>query len=306
MANKKSIKNTNREINDTNIDVESAINIEEIKKEIVEYAENSVNSKIEDLVKRTDRRIISFKNKSIFKRNIIILILLCLSGFLTYLLYNEGYFDKFFNHKEFNSESAIQEDAELGEIETIEDEETKLDKLKKEYSYLLDNINISEENPYLIDLYNGKLNNKMKLSIAIANIDKEKIVQDEDVYTVSEEDLKLEYAKLFNIDKYKATSFLLNDIDIKYLKSGNMYLFYEPIDFISHIKREIIGINVKDNIVRIIAVEGVVIDNILYNSTNEVISKNNISIIDNCKKLNKITYVFEKLNDKYILTNIEV
>lgn len=305
MANKKSIKNTNREINDTNIDVEPSINIEEIKKEIVEYAENSVNSKIEDLVKKADRRIISSKNKSIFKRNIIILILLCLSGFLTYLLYNEGYFDKFFNHKENTSETVATEESKPEE-QIEEDEETKLDKLKKEYSYLLDNINISEENPYLIDLYNGKLNNKMKLSIAFANIDKEKIVQDEDVYTVSEEDLKFEYAKLFNIDKYKATSFLLNDIDIKYLKSGSMYIFYEPIDFISHIKREIIGINVKDNIVRIIAVEGVVIDNILYNSTNEIISKNNISIIDNCKKLNKITYVFEKLNDKYILTNIEV
>ena len=299
MANKKAIEKDKK-------DITSELNIDEIKKEVVEHAFNSVDNKIEELVRKTDKRIINIKNRSIFKRNLVIIILLCLSLFLTYLLYNEGYFDKFFNHKENTSETVVTEETKPEE-QIEEDEESKLDKLKKEYSHLLDNINISEDSPYLVDLYNGKLTNKMKLSIAITNVEKDKIEQDEDVYTIKEEDLKEEYAKLFNIDKYKATSFELNYIDIKYLKSGNMYLFYEPLDFNTNIRREIMGINVKDNIVKITVSEGYIIDNILYNvTTKEVINKKNISIVDNCKKLNKITYVFEKINDNYILTGVEV
>ena len=297
MAKKNTIEKDKR-------DITSELNIDEIKKEVVEHAFNSVDNKIEELVRKTDKRIINIKNRSIFKRNIVIIILLCLALFLTYLLYNEGYFDKYFNHSNQVTEESPQQSVP---VEPEDDEENKFETLKKKYSYLLDNINISEDSPYLVDLYNGKLTNKMKLSIAITNVEKEKIEQDEDVYTIKEEDLKEEYAKLFSIDKYKATSFELNYIDIKYLKSGNMYLFYEPLDFVSHIKREIMGIKEKDNEVKITVSEGYIIDNILYNvTTKDVINEKNISIVDNCKKLNKITYVFEKINDNYILTGVEI
>lgn len=288
-------------------DISSDINIDEIKKEVVEYAFNSVDNKIDELVKKTDKRIINIKNRSIFKRNIIIIILLCLSLFLTYLLYTEGFFNKYF-YKPAESQTVLPEhQEEQPEPIPEESEETKFEKLKKQYSYLLDNINVSEDNNYLIDLYNGKLTNKLKLSIALANVDKEKIEQDEDVYSVSENDLKEEYGKLFDVEKYKPVSFDLDDIEIKYLKAGKMYLFYEMIDVESHIKREITGINVKDNIVKITVVEGYIYNDILYNiTTKDVINEKNISIIDNCKKLNKITYVFEKINDNYILSSLEV
>lgn len=288
-------------------DISSEINIDEIKSEIVDYARKSVDSKIDELVRKADRRLINSKNRSIFRRNIIILILLCLSLFLTYLLYNEGYFDKYFNHK--------KDDVKVVEVPKEEDkkdipketEETKLDKLKKEYANLLDNIIISEDNNYLVDLYNGKLTNKLKLSIAIANISKDKVTQDEDVYTITEEDIKNEYGKLFNIEKYKASSFELDNMEVKYLKAGSMYLFYEPIDVESHIRREITGINVKDNTVKITVYEGYIVDNILYNITSkEVVNEKSISIIENCKKLNKVTYVFEKVKDSYILSSLEV
>lgn len=288
-------------------DISSDINIDEIKKEVVEYAFNSLDNKIDELVKKTDKRIINIKNRSIFKRNIIIIILLCLSLFLTYLLYTEGFFNKYF-YKPAESQTVLPEhQEEQPEPIPEESEETKFEKLKKQYSYLLDNINVSEDNNYLIDLYNGKLTNKLKLSIALANVDKEKIEQDEDVYSVSENDLKEEYGKLFDVEKYKPVSFDLDDIEIKYLKAGKMYLFYEMIDVESHIKREITGINVKDNIVKITVVEGYIYNDILYNiTTKDVINEKNISIIDNCKKLNKITYVFEKINDNYILSSLEV
>jgi hypothetical protein len=287
-------------------DISSEINIDEIKIEIVDYAKKSVDSKIDELVRKADRRLISAKNRSIFRRNIIILILLCLSLFLTYLLYNEGYFDKFFNHNNNDIVVDVPKD-ETPVPEPKESEETKLDKLKKEYANLLDNIIISEDNNYLVDLYNGKLTNKLKLSIAIANISKDKVTQDEDVYTITEEDIKNEYGKLFNIEKYKASSFELDSMEVKYLKAGSMYLFYEPIDVESHIRREITGINVKDNTVKITVYEGYIVDNILYNITSkEVVNEKSISIIENCKKLNKVTYVFEKVKDSYILSGLEV
>ena len=41
---------------------------------LIEYDKKSVDNKIDDLVKKADRRLISAKNRSIFRRNIIILI----------------------------------------------------------------------------------------------------------------------------------------------------------------------------------------------------------------------------------------
>ena len=132
MANKKVKKEEKR-------DISSEINIDEIKSEIVDYARKSVDNKIDELVRKTDKRIISIKNRSIFKRNIVILVLLCLCGFLTYSLYEEGYFDKYFN-KKGNTVLVEEPKEEEPKEEPKETEETKLDKLKKEYANLLDNI----------------------------------------------------------------------------------------------------------------------------------------------------------------------
>ena len=306
MANKKSEKNKNGNINDTNIDVESTINVEEIKKEIVEYAENSVNSKIDDLVKRADRRIISSKNKSIFKRNIVIIILLSLSGFLTYLLYNEGYFDKFFNHNNNENNIVIKEDNINNEVVKEEEKENELDILKKEYSNLLNVLNISENSNYLEDLYNGKLTNKMKLSIALAN-KLDKVEKDDDMYIINSNLIEEEYAKIFNNDSFKNTSFVLNEINVKYLKVGSIYILEKLPVINTNIKREITGINKSDTEVKITVIEGLVKDNKLYNVlTKELVNEENINLINNSKKLNKVTYVFTLENDKYVLSSVEV
>ena len=285
----------------------SEIDIDVVKKEIVEYAIKEVDDKIEELVKKTDKRIIGYKNKSIFKRNILIILLLVVSLFQTYLLYDEGYFDKYFNHNTVSKENNLTNNT-ITENSVIEDEkENNFETLKKEYSYLLDNYLISEDNNYLTDFYSGKLTNKLKLSFSLINLSSQKIEQDEDMYIVKEEDLKEVYSALFGIDKYKATAFSLNNIDIKYLKTGNMYIISKRINNKSNIQREIIDIALKDDILKITTIEGIIKNDILYNVvTKEEINKTNISLKDDSKKLTKVIYTFEKDNNSYILSNVEV
>lgn len=296
MANKKETKKEEKR------DISSEINIDEIKKEIVEYAQNSVTTKIDELVKKADRRLISQKNRTIFWKNILIIIFICLSGFLTYLLYNEGYFNQFFNQKVEENPVVVEEQPRVTEEET---EENELEKLKKEYAYLVNEINLSENSNYLEDFYEGKLTNKLKLSITIANLDKDNIVKDDDVYSIDAKVIEEEYSKLFSNNDFKNSSITLNDTSIKYLKSANVYIFDEMFSNDLNIKKEIISISKKDDNITITTIEGLAKDNKLYNViSKELVSDDNLSLQKNSKKLNKITYKFEKANDKYILNSI--
>jgi len=130
-----------------------------IKKELVEYAQNKLDSNIEELVKDVDKKVIKEKNKVIRKKNFIILLLIILSGYCIYILYTIGAFDKYFNHtNEVKEEVAVVEDKK----ELTEEE--KLQKQKDRYGYLLDSINIYSNSSYLENYYNGDFNDKLKLS----------------------------------------------------------------------------------------------------------------------------------------------
>jgi len=280
------------------------INVEKIKNEIVEYAIENVNSKIDDLVKKTDRRIISQKNRSIIKRNIIIIILICLSVFLTYLLYNDGYFDKYFNHN-FNITEIIN--VENKDEVDVEDNE-KLDELIKKYSYLLNNIIISENSDYLEDYYNGKLSNELKLSIALTNLDSDKYIKDEDIYIINPNELNNEYSKLFLIDNYKNTSFYLNGIGVKYLKVSDIYFTNEIPNIKNNIKREITNVEVNDDYIIISTIEGLIKNNNLLNIISKNIVKESIedkSLKNFINELNVLKYTFEKEEGNYILIKID-
>lgn len=298
MANKKKV------IKEEKRDIDSDINIENIKIEVLEYAETNIENRINELVKKADKKIVRQKNITIFFKNITILILLAIIGVLLYLLYDEGYFDKYFtknNHKYetvINNKDVVEENTE---------KENKLDILKEKYSYLVNELKIDSNSKYLKDLYAGKLTNKMKLSITFLNINKEEFTKEDDLYSINSKNIENKYKELFNTDNFKNTSFSIGDITIKYLASANMYIFDNEISYKNDIKREIMNIEEKNNLVKITTVDGIMKDNKIYNIlANELVIDNEGKMIDNIKKLNKITYVFKNNNNSYILESVEI
>ncbi len=289
-------KATKENIKDT--ELVNEIDVDAIKEELQDYVTIQVKKQFDSEMEKTTKKHIREKNRKIFFKNITILFLLMIIMFLLYLLYDSGYFDKFF-HLECNNNSnntIIMDNYNSNgttENKTIEVKEPTLDELKKQYSYLLDSFILNENSQYLDDFYNGKLTNDLKIYFALSQLDFKKISVIEDYNVINEEELKNEYTKLFS-DDYTANSFDYNGNKIRYFEQMQSYVTTSLLEKSnSNIHREIIDIKVKDGIVNIKTVEGIIKDNKLYTvKMDEVANYKKDSLVNYKDKLNTITYVF--------------
>ncbi len=259
-----------------------------IKEEIKDYVDLQVKKGIRDELDKTYNKIIRQKKRKIFFKNLLILILLCIIGFLIYLLNENRYFENYLTHNEntINNETNVNKDV---------NKEKSLNELKKEYAYLLDNIYINESSVYLKDYYNGNLTSELKNYLSFNLVDLNKLSIDNDSLVIDCDTLNVSYAKLFN-DNIENITFNYNGSKINYFKALKIYLTNKDIKKDnSNIKREIISIKVDNNLIKISTVEGLIKDNKLFNVlTNEEIKKyHNDSLTNYQDKLNKITYTFK-------------
>ena len=261
-----------------------------IKDELKEYVDLQIKKGFNEELEKANKRLIREKNKKIIFKNITIIILLALVCFLLFLLYKANYFNKYFTNDNVVSENVV----EKTEKEKVEEkEEVTLQTLINQYSYLLDNIYIDENSIYISDYYNGKLTNEIKSYIALNNLGSEHIDNVEDYNMFSEDNFKETYLKIFN--DFKNVSFDYNGNKIRYLSMMNSYISNTLItNNGTNIKREIVDIKVGDNIV-ITTVEGLVIDNKLYNITDnaEILDYNNEDLNKYKNVLNKVVYTFK-------------
>ena len=263
-----------------------------IKEEIKDYVDLQVKKGIRDELDKTYNKIIRQKKRRIFFKNLLILILLCIIGFLIYLLNENRYFENYLTHNQntINNETNVNKD-----VNKDVNKERSLNELKKEYAYLLDNIYINESSIYLKDYYNGNLTSELKNYLSFNLVDLNKLSIDNDSLVIDCDTLNVSYAKLFN-DNIENITFNYNGSKINYFKALKIYLTNKDIKKDnSNIKREITSIKVDNNLIKISTVEGLIKDNKLFNVlTNEEIKKyHNDSLINYQDKLNKITYTFK-------------
>ena len=79
------------------IETKEISEINNIKEELTDYINIQIKKNFTEEVEKANKRLIREKNKKIFTRNLIIIILLFIIAFLLYLLYDNHYFDKYFN-----------------------------------------------------------------------------------------------------------------------------------------------------------------------------------------------------------------
>ena len=279
------------------------VDLSSIKEELKDYVDLEIKKNFKGEIDRANRKLINEKNKKIYSRDIVIVLLLLVIVFLIYRLNSLGYFNKFFvDGQTINNNTNIVDNNSSNNNNNKSNEnvvvEPTLDELKNKYAYLLDNIVINEESSYKTDFYNGNLNDEIKRYISLNNVDFDKILY-EDYSIIDEELLKSEYDKLF--DDYSSGSFNYNVSKIRYIEKLKSYITNSILlKEESNIKREITNIKVDSNKVYITTIEGVVKDNKLFNviTLDEVKTYENDSLTNYKDSLNKITYVF--LNNKLI------
>ena len=295
--------------NEENILLEKNIDTDRLKEELKDYVDDKINKTFIDELNKTNRIIIRDKSRRIIWKNVIIIILLAIIGFLLYLLFSNNYFDKYFNkntkddivEKETKKEDEKKEETKDEDkpvaTPTITPEPKKptLDELIKEYGNLLDNYVIPESSNYLVDFYSGNLTDNLKKYITLNSFDFDTIKKEEDYQIIDDDDFKAVYNKLFS-DEYTQTTFDYGDSKIHYISKMNSYM---TLDFLekkeSNIKREIINIKVDDNIIIIETVEGLVKDGKLYEIINntEVDGYKEDSLIKYKDELNGVIYTFK-------------
>lgn len=281
------------------------LNINELKKEIIDYAEKRIEIEAEQAIKRIEKRILKQKNISIIKKNIIIIILLCLSAYLTYILYGTGYFNKHISTSQENKNTKDQIITEKKENTEIKKQEELLEK----YSYLMNSIEISETSSYIKDYYKGNLTDELKLYLSVNNIEKENLIEDGETLIIDSKSLKNSYNKLFNDENYKKISFEYHNIVFKYLKTQDIYVSNKKLEKNNtNIIKVINSIEKTDKEIIFLTTEALVEKNKIYNieTKKEIDIYKDITTINNNKeKLNNMKYIFSNNEENYYLTKIE-
>ena len=286
-----------------------SVNLDGIKNELTEYVDQKIQKIVDDKVKKeivseidkANKRVIREKNRKIFYKNIIIIILLAVCVGLTYLLYDNGYFDKYFNKgKETVEKKSSSKKSTSKDSKKDEKKEPTLDELKDKYGYLINNIYIYENSDYLNEYYDGNLTTELKNYLALNLVDTSKLQEEDDYNILDTDTLKDKYKELFSND-YESKTFKYNGNTIRYITKMDSYITEEKINkSSSNIKREITNIEVvSDKEIKITTIEGKVNDNKVYNIiSNDELGDYNNNLLDYTDRLNKITYVFKdnKLN----------
>lgn len=273
------------------VEKKEKVDLTSIKEELKDYVDLQIKKGFNEELEKSNKRLIREKNKKILFKNIVIIILLALVCFLLFLLYKSKYFNKYFINEDTTTNNVI----EKTETNNKDDkkEEISLQTLINQYSYLLDNIYISENSEYISDYYNGKFTNEIKSYIALNNLNKEYMTTEEDYNIFSEDKFKEIYEKLF--DNFENVSFDYNGNKIRYLSMMKSYISNNLINNEgTNIKKEIIDIKVNDNIV-ITTIEGLILDGKLYRVLDnaEIENYNNEDLIKYENVLDKVIYTFK-------------
>lgn len=286
-----------------NILLDKKVDTESIKNELKEYVDEQINKTFIDELDKANRKLIREKNKKIVWRNIFIVILLLIIGFLLFVMYHYNFFDRFFNkepdvvekddnkEKEDKPEEKKEEEKEKKE----EKKEPTLEELKKEYGSLLENYYVTDSSIYLSDFYDAKLNSDMMKYMTINSFDFSTFTKEEDYNIIKESTFQTMFQKLFD-EEYTPSTFNYDENKIRYVKQMESYMSESIIlREENNIVREIKDIKIDDGRVNITTIEGVIKDNKLYNviTNEEITDYKGDSLLKYENKLNKLIYRFK-------------
>ena len=310
MAKKEIIK-----VDETMIDKEKVMR--EIKKEVKDRLLDELDNKIDGLVQvkidKFEKKLNKQKQRSLLKKNIIIIILLGIVLYEGKILYDNGLLNNSNYKSDVVNKDVVNKDDSSDEEEILKDKKD-LDWYINEYSYLLDNVKtnlVGDDFSYLYqNNYDVKdIDNKIRLNMAYQLLDKEDISNKDGFLTIGSSDLEEKYRSIFGkLLEFKNEDFVNSCIHFIYNESMDKYLAVnlECASRDKEIKQEIISVEEKEEELIITTILGVY-DNkekTISNLDNTFNKKYKDNILEYKDQLNKFKYEFIKDNDTYFFSSI--
>lgn len=291
----------------------------EVKEVLLEDLENQVDVLIQSKVDKIERKINKQKQWALFRKNIIIILLLALVLFEGKILYDNGFLN---NYKTVSNDSSNQDTNKNVDESIVDEKDEQIDEENtkneewyiEEYSYLLDNIktNLTKDNftyLYKNDYSAKEIDNKIRLNIAYQLLNEKDISKNDGFLSFNASSLEKTYRTIFGNDlAYKNENFANNCIEYIYNESLSKYLAIDLECEVStkKIKEQIISIEEKDENIIITTILGIhdtkekTINNLANTFSDEY--KEDISKYE--KKLDKFNYKFTKVDDNYYFSSI--
>lgn len=317
---KKEVKEKDKAIDIKSIEIELNQYLEDrkldITNEITTKIDEQIELKVTKRLKEEEKKINRGKTAKIIWRDIIIVILLAIIGYFGYCLYDVDYFNirtkvEVPKEKEPTNDNENKPQEPNNNSEPVEDNKPDSEYYIKSFSHLIDNLLINDESVF--ELFNKSTNknnisNDLILKIAYKNLDKLYITNDNNMITFHEDSLLESAKKIFGEDiNLKNTMFSYNNT--KFMYYNETYLGLKESDVTIDLLYKAIDAKEEDNKLtfNIIAAK--------LNTENSLIDKDNNIIIENYnnedlteykEKLSEYKVSFEKQNDNYIFSSIEV
>ncbi len=287
--------------------VDSVVNTikNEAQEQLKDDFVDEVKTEVKGQIIKEEKRLLRHRKWKIIRRDIFIIILCCIIGYLGYLLYKGIDIDI------STKNNKVSKSVETKEAEVVKDTNWYIEN----YGYLLDNMHLKlpGENINKYYLYNNtmdenNINSSIKLIMAYNILKSEKIKDENNTYVISNDDMKHAYNKLFD-SEYKESNFSIDCMTYVFNNNKYVALKNECSNINNYeIKEEITNMYEENDYIFIETVMGVTNGSKLYNYTNlynpitETLDNN---LLDYRGSLNSYKYTFRKSGDYYKFIKIE-
>ncbi len=293
----------------------------EFREELETEFKDNVNLSIDNAIRREERRMLKLKNFTLFKRDIIILVLFTLLLYFGYCLYDVRYFNFMKSECEINgtcNQTTETNNDSQKQDEVVKDKDWYVEKL----GYLLGNaqININADNVSSYYLYTSDhsikdVKNSYLLNLALKQVDEKNIKTNTVNVTVSGKDLKNAYEDLFGESStYKASNFEYGCLNFVYNADKDKYVAENNKcnNSTKQIVEHITDMYEEGNKLYIITTSAIynkneqsfyTFDN-LYEPAITNVSDKEKELDENKKKLNSYEYTYNKVDNEYYLDSI--
>lgn len=311
----KVLSDLNKEIKTTIVD-----NTKKYKEELREEITEVINNEVLNSIQKEEKRILKGKSFSIFKRDIVIILLFGICLYFGYCLYDAKYFNFMKSECEKNgtcySAEVPTEEGENKEPEIVKDKDWYINN----YGYLLDNTQLNLRgdtiNAYYLYSNDHQLNEikpSYLLTMAYKQLSSKSIKKNSVSITVEGEDLRKAFEGLFgNLNNYKESTFTYDCLTFTYNKEKDRYVAENNKCSKSNkqILEVIDNIYEEGDILYIVTIATIFneeeqsfysFDNLFEPAVSNVSSDD---ISRNARKLNKYQYQFSKVDNNYYFDSI--
>lgn len=302
--------------------------MEEKKDEMIRSLYDNLDEQIKISIGRKlkdeEKKIIGNRTRKIIVRDIIIVLLIALIGYLAYCLYDLDFHNikTIVTNKEKIVTAIEDKDNKVETINTVTEDNTKKEeKIEKEksskyyvenYGYLMDNLQITGNNEFYLyqnTISREQIPNKVKLQISYKNLDNNKKIYEDGVVTFQAEDLLERCKEIFGKDismnheifDYNNNKFLYhNDNYIVFLenkeqsKSNVIYKIENAYEKDNKLMFEVIAAKKQENKLMNILTEQIITET--YNGEDILAYKDSLS---------RYKFIYTKVDDNYYFEKVE-